>query len=390
MDQEKAPSGPTLPASAPEHVPELDGVRGIAIVLVLLFHSAKGVVDFGWMGVDLFFVLSGYLITRGLAHARGQRHYFRDFYIKRALRIWPLYYLLVGFVYGVLPASSTGLDQPGAPPFWTFALYVQNLLAPGRAPGHLTATWSLAIEEQFYMVWPLAAALLSRRGLWRLSVGIVLLAPVLRWMVAATGTAPGVIYQLTYCRFDALAMGALLATARPLEPARLQRFSGLAALAGWGTAVPLGIAVGSTALSAMDAAGRPAVEAALFTLVALGSVGLVGLAVARVEGALGLLLRARSLRYLGKISYGIYIYHVPIFLLIANQVAARYPAQPPVAIKLLRVALELGITLAVASLSWRVLERPLLGLKAYLSERPAPAVSRSAVPAGAPDRRSRA
>src|SRR5258708_867781 len=82
-------------SALPAHVPELDGVRGFAIVAVLLFHSMRHAFSIGWVGVDLFFVLSGFLITLGLVRTAGEPHYFRNFYTKRALRIWPLYYLIL-------------------------------------------------------------------------------------------------------------------------------------------------------------------------------------------------------------------------------------------------------------------------------------------------------
>jgi peptidoglycan/LPS O-acetylase OafA/YrhL len=158
-----------------------------------------------------------------------------------------------------------------------------------------------------------------------------------------------------------------MASSPPADPVRLEARSSRLAIAGWFGAVAIGLAVGSeAAVSSLTVPGRPAVEAALFTLVGLGSVGLVGLAVSRAPGAAGRVLRMRWLRSLGKISYGLYIYHVPIFLFVMNAVGARFGTAAPLSIKVLRSVVEIGLTLGVASVSWRFLERPLLSLKSRL------------------------
>ncbi|HEX6051682.1 MAG TPA: acyltransferase, partial [Gemmatimonadaceae bacterium] len=177
------------------HVPALDGVRGLAVALVLVCHVAwdfsspsymeRGLIEVaraGWIGVDLFFVLSGFLITGILLDTRGGPKYFRHFYVRRTLRIFPLYYaILVGvFVITPLVAATRDrrwftdiVDQQGW--FWTYTSNV-FLAVTGRweQTGILGHFWSLAVEEQFYLIWPAVVLLLSPRQL-RTACGVILL-----------------------------------------------------------------------------------------------------------------------------------------------------------------------------------------------------------------------
>jgi peptidoglycan/LPS O-acetylase OafA/YrhL len=171
------PSIPTTPRPLTGRIPELDGVRGLAILLVLVFHWAAFQPaphsfayylmvprNLMWSGVDLFFVLSGFLIGGGLIDNRASPNYFSTFYRRRIYRIFPFYYLMVGlFLIGsfVLPAAFL---FTGAIPRWPFLLFVQNIgfAIPLAAPW-LGVTWSLAVEEQFYLLFPFAVRGLSRK-----------------------------------------------------------------------------------------------------------------------------------------------------------------------------------------------------------------------------------
>jgi peptidoglycan/LPS O-acetylase OafA/YrhL len=209
------------------HIPALDGLRGLAILLVILYHHTLmrqetlfdrvyvNLARLGWSGVDLFFVLSGFLITGILYDSKGSPHYFRNFYVRRTLRIFPLYYAVVFFSLIVLPRAwpawgLTQLDRSAMEDrsqawYW---LYLQNFLfARDENLGHpaLAVSWSLAIEEQFYLVWPVVVSLLSRRHLIWTCGALILTALSLRiWMVSA-GVHPTTIYVLPFNRMDALA-----------------------------------------------------------------------------------------------------------------------------------------------------------------------------------------
>src|SRR5262249_20264383 len=139
------------------------------------------VADFGWIGVDLFFVLSGFLITGILVDSKEQSNYFRGFYWRRVLRIWPLYYGLVLLVYLIGPhlrlAANWNISSY-AP--WIYVFFLQNILIPDWGIYPLTPTWSLAIEEQFYLIWPLAVRFLSTRILRACLIAILVVSPVAR------------------------------------------------------------------------------------------------------------------------------------------------------------------------------------------------------------------
>src|ERR1700741_4392574 len=157
----------------PRKIPQLDAIRGIAI-LVVVVHNLHGldfpplslVTNYGWMGVDLFFVLSGFLITGILLDTKLSEHYFRNFYARRGLRIWPLYYAVLLFMFVVVPLlrpqDTAELFQRSSP-WWSYPLFLQNFLvnAPALAVGPLGVSWSLAVEELFYLVWPFFVRYLS-------------------------------------------------------------------------------------------------------------------------------------------------------------------------------------------------------------------------------------
>ncbi|HEV2844590.1 MAG TPA: acyltransferase, partial [Thermoanaerobaculia bacterium] len=205
-----------------ERLPALDGLRGLAILLVLLLHftvyggppATEGIdklfyraAQAGWIGVDLFFVLSGFLITGILYDAKGGENYFRSFYARRVLRIFPLYYGALAVFLLLVPAL-----RPGSFWHWTYLSNVQIAREGWPDSGALGHFWSLAVEEQFYLFWPVAVLLLARRSLmaacWVCLAGSLLLRVGLH--LADQETAA---FVLTPARLDSLAAGALLALA---------------------------------------------------------------------------------------------------------------------------------------------------------------------------------
>jgi len=160
-------------------IPALDGIRGLAILMVMLFHYGGnlertnpigrlvgGLFSFGWSGVDLFFVLSGFLITGILLDSRNAENYFSSFYARRVLRIFPAYYVSLALLLLILPMLDPPLRLSLPSDQWMYVFYAQNWVGifdyPGR--GLLTPYWSLAVEEQFYLVWPLVVARVCRRA----------------------------------------------------------------------------------------------------------------------------------------------------------------------------------------------------------------------------------
>jgi peptidoglycan/LPS O-acetylase OafA/YrhL len=375
------------PPSAPTprgHLPSLDGLRGVAVLLVLLFHfthldAPGGPVEralveaarVGWSGVDLFFVLSGFLITGILLDAKNGRNYFRNFYLRRALRIFPLYYAYLAVLFLVLPSivAAARLDPRGDTQAWMWS-YLGNVLFAMRrgfeASPHAAHFWSLAVEEQFYLVWPLLVWLLPRRGLvWACAAAIVGAFTLRAGILKATWNATAA-YVLTPCRMDALATGALvaaivreggLARLRRLAPAVLG-FSALVIAALW---LRRGTFFG----------GDPTVQVWGFTALAVlyGSVLVLALTLPAAS-PLGRTLAHPFLRTFGKYSYALYVLHYPLFhVLEANGLSAS--AIPPVFGSrlpglLLFVSGATALSYLAALASWHLIEKRFLALKARL------------------------
>jgi peptidoglycan/LPS O-acetylase OafA/YrhL len=334
--------------------PALDGLRAIAVFGVLIQHCVIGglsVLHPGPAGVRLFFVLSGFLITGILIRAREQAAaarwsrsaVWRAFVERRALRIFPLAYLAMGVAW---LAGAPALVDHG----WSYLIYVANIdsVVHGFA-AHLGFVhfWSLAIEEQFYIVWPLLI-LFTPRPWWRAIVVLLLVvAPVLRvltWHSSGAWAA----YVLPWCRMDALAFGALLSMWR----ARVYHLGLIAAA--------LAIALLTVTAYVSDEAVLVTMIESLFVVVS----GMVVVSVARGYGAA--LLQTRPLVYLGSISYGIYLWGglVP-FLVNTAQRAAGVSVLPH----------ELGfgyfatitiLSVGLSALSWHWLERPINDLKRFV------------------------
>jgi peptidoglycan/LPS O-acetylase OafA/YrhL len=207
------------------HIPSLDGVRGVAILLVLLFHfkdyligpemlqGALGLAGYlGWAGVDLFFVLSGFLITRILLAARSNEGYFSSFYTRRFFRIFPLYYAVLFLIFlgpwsviaGVLPPVSDHVW------YWTY-LSNWSIMLKSANPQGVGHFWSLAVEEQFYMAWPLLVWWLDGRALFRVTVALCAAAPLWRIVLISKHWDPEWIYRNTFSRMDTLLVGAAVA-----------------------------------------------------------------------------------------------------------------------------------------------------------------------------------
>ena len=345
----------------------LDGLRAVAVLMVVVYHATvfeRGggpfsaallkAARFGWSGVDLFFVLSGFLITGILRDERGAENYFRAFYSRRFLRIFPLYYLSLAalvLLYRVPPSESTW--------YW---LYLSNVKATldGWPAAPLSHFWSLAVEEQYYLVWPLLVFSLSRRALLALCVAIVAIVPAMRTAAWFAGSSEIGLYTLTWFRLDALAAGSALALlVRSAPRARLR--SGA-----WATGVASATAMGGIVVRGGGDPNwtSPLVLTVGLTLVALLFASFLALTVtASADSPAARLLGARGLRRIGEISYGIYVFHWPVTSALrgAGFVPAALGPGP-----LGWVVYLAGIAAAVtglALLSWKSLEAPCLAWK---------------------------
>jgi peptidoglycan/LPS O-acetylase OafA/YrhL len=371
------PHGGTAPAAQAGHIPALDGLRGCAILGVLLLHLTsamsapagaparlvKQAFSIGWTGVDLFFVLSGFLITGILYDARDTPHRLRTFYARRALRILPLYYGFVLLLFAVPPlvgAAAYATPWRQQLPYW---LYVQNVW-PMRGgaldfAGHL---WSLAIEEQFYLVWPLLVFTLSRRAMLRVCAACV--AGALAFRIASVFAVDEMarVYFLTPARIDGLALGGAIALVMRTSGgvARLRRMAPAvlviaAAVVAAAPLHPSGFAPGGVYMVTVGYTALASLFGAVLVLALDGR-----------ASALPRLLSSPVLRFFGRYSYGLYVVHVPVIGL------ARLAGVSPDAFAGTRwelpallgyVALMGGASILVALASWTLFEKRFLRLK---------------------------
>jgi peptidoglycan/LPS O-acetylase OafA/YrhL len=360
------------------YIPQLDALRFFAILGVIITHEwypeplpwiFRGV-DPGHLGVRLFFVLSGFLITGILLDCRqraeeGHRRSVlaQRFYVRRFLRIYPLYYaVLAGII--LIGIEPTRLIWP-----W-LASYTTNIYVSVHHQwiGDAGIFWTLAVEEQFYLVWPLLVLLVPRRWLIPILVTIICMAPMYRWWASArfpwdltvNGYTSG---TFTLAVFDCLGVGALLAILTRWESTRDR-------IGRWLTriALPVGV-VGVLVLLAVAYYHGPTASFVFGeTFLALVFAWLVGTANRGFTGRTGRLLEWRPLPYLGRISYGLYVFHafMPVFLLwLGNRLGLSYTGNP----RWLNLVLVAAATFAFAALSWRFYERPINGLKRYFPYR---------------------
>jgi peptidoglycan/LPS O-acetylase OafA/YrhL len=380
-----------------QRIPALDGLRGIAVLAILfrhfnimggagvrLDHVVGELANASWMGVDLFFVLSGFLITGILCDAKGHDYYFRNFYVRRCLRIFPLYYaflllLLVAtphILRGYSQQMNTSLANQGW--LWTYAT---NILIAIRqdwstaVPGanHL---WSLAVEEQFYALWPAVVLLSTRRRLIVTCLVLIAAAPLIRTALWIAGDNYLASYVLTFARADTFAVGAFIAVAVRTPEAFAHTLR-------WARTVTIATAI--LVISGVVLRGRWSEEDVLvftlgFSVVAFMCGGLLVEAL-RPQGPVHRLCDSPTLRSLGLYSYGLYVFHPSIrrFLLDKAFVHAQIPKL--FGSQLLRelAVLAAGITVSfgAAWLSWHLFEKQILKLKVlfpYGSEQKSDAV----------------
>ncbi len=374
--------------------PAPDGLRGVAILLVLAHHFftlddphgrasrlVAAVVHSGWVGVDLFFVLSGFLITNILLNTRGQPGYFRTFYLRRTLRIFPLYYAVAGAglvvaLSGHVPAHLGLPADPAA--FRPVLLYYTNfavLRTDAAVFGAFFIFWSLAVEEHFYLVWPTVLRVLRPRWHVAACVAVIVAAAAVRAGCWAGHVRPIAIYAMTCCRMDALAAGGLLAIGvRAAGPARHRAVR----RAGWAVAALAGAALVGLDLATpgvgLDNFGR-AVQTVGYPLTAALMSGVLAVAVAgswvRVP------LRLGVLRWYGRYSYGIYVLHPFVQMWVNYHLDAATLARhlhPAGLAAVVRPAAGVAVASALGWASYHGFERHFLRLKDAWAPKTASAV----------------
>jgi peptidoglycan/LPS O-acetylase OafA/YrhL len=351
-------------------VPALDGLRGVAVLLVLV-HNAGSIqvqassrllktVFFlhapGWIGVHVFFVLSGFLITGVLLDARGPGA-LQTFWIRRAARIFPLSFFLL-LLLTVLPPTLGRPDLFGPRrELWWYWTYLCNW---GQPLGHkipaLAHFWSLAVEEQFYVLWPILALRCTPRTLLRIAIAAAVAATLLRVGLCVRGMTE-TVYQNTFTRMDALTLGgaaAIVARDGHLLDRVLPRMK-------WVVGGSVVVLAAMWPFTRAFNQGDPWVLTAGFAVLAVLGAALILQAGARPEGALARRLSAPWLCWFGKYSYAIYVAHFPILSVLDRSLGPLVNGASParaLAALLLHEALVAPLSVGAALVSWRVLEQP--------------------------------
>jgi peptidoglycan/LPS O-acetylase OafA/YrhL len=370
VSQEASQDRPQAEGAIPgpgRHLPALDGLRGLAVLLVVVFHIylaeplpaqpiprlLNTATRIGQTGVDLFFVLSGFLITGILYDTKSSSRYFLNFYGRRTLRIFPLYYgvLLAAFV--LLPRFF-GYREAGEGSVWLWT-YTTNLPASFTTDwGPFGHFWSLAIEEQFYLVWPLVVYAFRRETLLRVCLGCVALAVVARLVAESSGFS---VYTFTLCRLDSLTVGAWIALAA----------RGPRGMTDWPRRALRWAAVCAAALAPLylvqSQVGGSWVQVVKYTIKAFLYGALLVIAVRARRGSwAGRFFHLGPLRALGKYSYGLYVYH-PFLVTLVGRHFLPGPLSP--GLMAVKLSLIFGASCAAAWLSWHLYEKHFLILKKY-------------------------
>ena len=373
MQQQESRADTGGSAGEAARIPELDGLRGISVIPIVAFHAviicgAKQIFwsplfTWGHASLDFFFVLSGYLITGILLRTRGRPGYWKNYLVRRSLRIFPAYYFCLFLIFVLGPLFSVAIRESGTPEEWVwYVFYLQNWkmsFAGFPEWPYVAHFWSLAVEEQFYLVWPLVVLVLGRRSLWWVSGALVILGMGAKLVVLMIGDPGQMAHTSTLTRMGAIAAGCWVACWRPddlqrrlqgmgwLLPAVLSAYL-LVVVAGWGgrnlahAAAAIGLAV--------------ALPAMLIAHVHAGTLG----ALSRQ------LLRVSVLRFFGHYSYGIYLLHYPLagwmHEFSGHQLLSAMTRWPNATAGIFMLSL-FGLSTLAAMLMYRIIERPALGLK---------------------------
>jgi len=323
----------------------LDGLRTIAFLSVFLHHSLS--MPLLWAGVDLFFVLSGFLITGILFKMRESSSYFKTFYYRRFLRIFPPYYLILFLVFLFLDAKW---EQHW---LW-YVLYLSNFQDAfvGNGFHMLDPMWSLAIEEQFYIIWPLLVYYLGQKGVWRLSAFLVVVTPLARGILTIYWHDFKPVYHLLFTRADLLAAGALLAILWQRSPTLFRRFSQ------WAPIFSLICLMFFAYLAKLFPDFKTSANSLLFNTVGYSliggiMVGFVAYCIPFRDNMFFKILSNRVMVYLGTISYMMYLSHQILLDLV------RKLGLPST----LNSVVALIAIVAWSALSWHMFEKPLQALK---------------------------
>lgn len=367
---------PSPMEAAAARLPTLDGVRGLAILMVvahnmslvndphgLMSHALAVVLDRGWLGVQLFFVLSGFLITGILFDSRRDPHHYLSFFGARVLRIFPLYYATLIVVFGVMPLLHLGSGGSAATVGW-LALFLSNWAPLHAGDNPLPHFWSLAVEEQFYLLWPFLIQRLDLKGIFMLCVGLTVSALCIR-MAMIGHLSTDSIYQLSICRMDALACGGAAAVALRMPKVRAWLLMGRSQHLMAGAVLCLLAAAASGGFTQFAVL----TQTSGYLFLSIGfALAILAAAVSDMAGQnsrWARLLRQSWLRRLGIYSYAMYVLHVPLHLWVGLPIlhAMGFATPAEWLVSVIYGSVGFAVVVAVGALSHRFFESHFMRLK---------------------------
>jgi peptidoglycan/LPS O-acetylase OafA/YrhL len=352
------------------YYPALDGLRGIAILLVLLYHNF-GFIEhffFGWLGVDLFFVLSGFLITDIILKTKGRENFLKNFYIRRALRIVPLFYFSLILFLFVLPALAfTKIDFT----FYTnhqvwFWLYLQNFLLINPESSVSTTAlhhfWSLAVEEQFYLVWPwLILAMPRKKNLTAIMIFLLAGLLIFRTIIWITQIKQFNYFGFyTFTRYDGLLIGSLSAVLFNGSGNFIRKFSPFIIL------FIAGLNFLFFFINKQNSFSFPYLAVIGYTTFAFLFALLVYETAKNEKTWLNFFLANRILTFFGRYSYGIYVWHWPVYLILSKNYGSLLPDEyslGPVTNRVVAAFTYSAVAVFISFVSFHLLEKPFLKMK---------------------------
>jgi peptidoglycan/LPS O-acetylase OafA/YrhL len=385
-----APTGaerqrPTPTSGWAGHLPALDGVRGLAILLVLLYHFVgqttatngfeavvKWICSYGSLGVDLFFVLSGFLITGILYDSRADPQYFRSFYMRRVLRIFPLYYGVLAVLFFVVPLipALRGSEIAGLRDYqawaWLYGINVYLAIHDGWVLSYIEHFWSLAVEEHFYFIWPLVVWLVAakRRVLLIISLAAAAISFGGRVVASLLGASPIITTVLTPFQLDALLLGGFFAVylRRPGGEAAARRAAAPMALVGGALLLLQFSLYHFTDVGVSTRTLRGGAFHILLTAVLLYALG------APTSSVSSRFFRSHPMIALGKYSYGLYVYHHFLSYYFTKH-GTEFALASAIGSHTVAVAIQalggMAASMAIAWLSYELFEKHFLKLKRF-------------------------
>jgi len=342
-----------------KHFKALDGVRGIAALMVVFFHYfidvhsstlfltlIKKIAVFGQTGVSLFFVLSGFLITRILLHSKEDNNYFKNFYARRSFRIFPLYFLFLILYFYVLPFL---VEVNNNAPSWFYWVYLQNIAMTfnwdNNGPLHF---WSLAVEEHFYLFWPLIVYFFDINKIFLNGIILIIISCLLRFYLADANYES---FYFTFTRMDDLVLGTFLAI---LEK---KNFLGLRSKKIFAYALVFLFILNLVPWFFIDLISHFWLQIFKYPLIASFYFALIGYLISDSESKTSTFFKFPWLRFSGKISYGLYVYHPVVFLLGAKYLYHSYV--------FIDFSLLVLFTFILSTLSFYIFENQFIKLKRY-------------------------